>query len=499
MSGREHSPPRSPSSNGAPLASWEALGRACREALVRGGRSLGPVLRAAAEATRSERAFLVSRGADGVPRVDASITLRSDREERTSATVLRRAFEPPLPVLCPDASADRRLGAGASVRSLEIRRVLAVPVTLPTSERIALVLDSRAPGAAPRDLAGVLEAFGSLLGLVCAGRPRSQGDAARPARPMLVGRAPAFLDLLRRVRRVAPFRFPVLVLGESGSGKEGVARTLHLESPRRLAPFLAVNCAAVPETLLESELFGVVRGAYTGAESDRPGLFQLADGGTLLLDEVGDMPQAMRAKVLRALQEGRVRPVGGREEIAVDVRIVASTHRHLASLVEEGRFRADLYYRLAVVPLRVPPLRERLEDLPLLSEHLIARLAEETGGGGVRLEPQALAKLASHDWPGNVRELEAVLARAVLRCEGGRISSADLELPASAPAGRRIALAPPMELTMIQAALLEAGGNLTRAAASIGWTKQKLYRRMAALGAGRSTGIPGRRGRPGSA
>src|SRR6185369_1321683 len=180
----------------------------------------------------------------------------------------------------------------------------------------------------------------------------------------------------------------------SGSGKEGIARFLHDRSPRADGPFVALNCGALPESLLESELFGAARGAYTGADQERPGLFRLAHGGTLFLDEVGDMPSVMQAKLLRVLQEGRVRPVGARAETAVDVRVIAATHRDLRAREREGLFRADLLYRLAVVELRVPPLRERLDDLPLLVEHLLARLEATTASGPLSIAESALHKLA---------------------------------------------------------------------------------------------------------
>jgi transcriptional regulator with PAS, ATPase and Fis domain len=277
---------------------------------------------------------------------------------------------------------------------------------------------------------------------------------------------------------------PVLVLGETGSGKEGAARLLHSEGQRCTAPFVAVNCTALSETLLEAELFGAVRGAYTGAERNRPGLFRLAEGGTLLLDEVGDMPPAMQAKLLRVLEESRVRPVGGEEEAVVDVRIVAATHRDLTRLVRDGAFRADLYYRLAIVEVAVPPLRDRLEDLPLLVEHLAPRLARETGRSYSGVATSAWDVLGRYDWPGNVRELRTVLARALLRADGRAIASRHLDPLQPHPAHLSLNDCPsriPLERRMIERALAGEGGSVTRAARRIGWTRQKLYRRIRAL------------------
>ena len=281
-------------------------------------------------------------------------------------------------------------------------------------------------------------------------------------------------------RRVASCRLPALVLGETGAGKERVARALHLAGPRRASPFVAVNVAALPETLLEAELFGAVRGAYTGAERDRKGVFRRAAGGTLFLDEVGDMPPALQAKMLRVLQEGRMLPLGSDEEIAVDARIVAATHRDLAEECAAGRFRLDLYYRLAVLEIRLPPLRQRLGELGLLVTELSPALCRDTGCPAPRLTDEAWSALRGHSWPGNVRELQAVLARAMLKADGRRIVGEDLEFPAlDIPRARNDG--EPLERTMIRRALAASGGRFSEAARRIGWSRQKLYRRVRAL------------------
>jgi DNA-binding NtrC family response regulator len=238
---------------------------------------------------------------------------------------------------------------------------------------------------------------------------------------------------------------------------------------------------------MEAELFGARRGAYTGSDRDRPGLFRVAHGGTLFLDEVGDMPPALQGKLLRVLQERRFRPLGSVEEVEADVRIVAASHRDLTAAALRGGFRSDLYYRLAVLHVRVPPLRERLDDLPLLIGSLEARLVRETGRGPLRLAPSALDRLLAHDWPGNVRELHAALARALVRSGGAEITADHLE-----PLGAAAAVATPtasgldLERRMIVAALSGSAGNLAQAARRIGWTRQKLYRRLRALGIRRS-------------
>jgi len=286
--------------------------------------------------------------------------------------------------------------------------------------------------------------------------------------------------MLDWVAAIAPCSLPVLIAGESGVGKERTARAVHDASRRAAGPFVAINCAALTESLLESELFGATRGAYTGADRDRKGLFREAHGGTLFLDEVGDMPPGMQAKLLRTLDGGRVRAVGGSREIAVDVRIVAATHRDLEHRIERGQFRADLYYRLAVLVVQVPALRDRLDDLPQLVESMVARIGREIGGRGPQLTEDAMKRLFAYRWPGNIRQLHSVLARAAIRATGGQIEPHHLQLPIDrhrTPVKER-----PLEQAMVERALLESRGSIAGAALRIGWTRQKLYRRIAALG-----------------
>jgi two-component system response regulator PilR (NtrC family) len=229
----------------------------------------------------------------------------------------------------------------------------------------------------------------------------------------LIGKSPPMQRVFDLVRKVAGAKTSVLVTGESGTGKELVARALHFESPRAPKPFVAVNCGAIPDALLESELFGHVKGAFTGASTNKVGLFEAADGGTLFLDEIGELSTAMQVKLLRVLQERRIKPVGSVEEKAVDVRLVAATNRDLEQEVGRGAFRQDLFYRLNVIQVLIPPLRQRKEDLPLLIDHFIKRHAGELGKRIVTIAPDAMAALMAHDFPGNVRELENVIERAV--------------------------------------------------------------------------------------
>lgn len=313
-----------------------------------------------------------------------------------------------------------------------------------------------------------------------------------------VGSSPATVEVKRQARRAAQSSSPVLLLGETGTGKELLAHAIHAASTRAKGPFVGVNIAAVPDTLLEAEFFGVAPGAYTGAERrGRDGKFMLADGGTLFLDEIGDMPQGLQAKLLRALQEGEIEPLGSNRLVPFDARIIAATSRDLVALVREGRFREDLYYRLNVLPLRVPPLRERRGDLPALVEVLTEDMALR-GTPPPEPTPEALALLAAQHWRGNIRELRNVLEQAALRCESDRLDAAQVEAvlresgvaqiqPALQPSGpvREADLLRPLaqqvrelEHGAITAALAATGGNKLAAARLLGISRATLYERL---------------------
>jgi transcriptional regulator with GAF, ATPase, and Fis domain len=306
----------------------------------------------------------------------------------------------------------------------------------------------------------------------------------------LTGRAPAMIELYKEIARVAPSRSTVLIYGESGTGKELVARSLHKHSPRAAEPFIAVNCGALTETLLEAELFGHVRGSFTGAVSDRKGLWEEAGDGTLFLDEIGETSPAMQVKLLRALQEGEIRRVGASRAVRVNARVVAATNRNLEKEVRAGNFREDLFYRLSVVTLGVPPLRERRSDIPLLAERFLSR-ASESVGRRLRFSEGARLSFVSYDWPGNVRELENAVEYAALHARGQEVQPEDL--PAKMQTGelRSRALLHHSPLTALYADLvsldelerrylihvLEAtGGNRTRAAEILGIDRRTLYR-----------------------
>ncbi len=258
-------------------------------------------------------------------------------------------------------------------------------------------------------------------------------DAESPPAPVeggrtLIGRSPALAHLRTQVDKLARNQAPVFIHGESGTGKEVIARLIHNLGPRAGGPFVPVNCGAISPELMESEFFGHRKGSFTGAAADKDGLFQAAGGGTLFLDEVAELPLAMQVKLLRAIQERAVRPVGAHAEERVDVRILSASHRDLGQLVAEGKFRQDLYFRINVITLRVPPLRERPEDIPELAAHILARLAEREGAPPRRLSASAIALLQQHSFPGNVRELENLLERACALCEGDEIGAEDVNL-----------------------------------------------------------------------
>lgn len=307
--------------------------------------------------------------------------------------------------------------------------------------------------------------------------------------PGIVAEGPAMRRVLDLVTRAAAADTPVLLLGESGTGKELLARALHRRSPRAARPFLAINCAAIPEALLESQLFGHRRGAFTDAREDRAGLFRDAAEGTVFLDEIGDMPLALQAKILRVLQEKEVHPLGASAPVPVDVRVVAATHRDLGALVTEGRFREDLYYRLAVIAVRIPPLRERPEDLlPLIAETL-ERQGRRLGRSGVTLSRDALEALQGYAWPGNVRELQNAIERALVLGRGEEIGLHDLPETvtrrpraeeadeATGPAMTTRSLAQ-VEREHILRALRAVGGNKAAAARLLGMDRKTLYRRL---------------------
>ena len=319
----------------------------------------------------------------------------------------------------------------------------------------------------------------------------------------LLGDSAAMREVRQTIAKVARSQAPVYISGESGAGKELVARLVHEHGPRSSGPFVPVNCGAIPAELMESEFFGHTKGSFTGAVADKEGLFQAANGGTLFLDEVADLPMHMQVKLLRVIQEKAVRPIGARQEVPVDVRILSATHKNLLKLVEQGSFRQDLFYRINVIEVRVPALRERLEDIPQLSQHFLERITRDWGGEALSLSPSAVRALQAYDFPGNVRELENVLERAVALSEGNVVQAEDLRLhpqprgsesvPGSAASSGAAPATPAaaasledyidkLEREAIMNALQETRYNKTAAARKLGITFRALRYKLKKLG-----------------
>ena len=313
-------------------------------------------------------------------------------------------------------------------------------------------------------------------------------DAAQPE-TQLLGQSKAIERIRAMILKLARSQAPVYISGESGTGKELAARLIHEQGPRADGEFTAVNCGAIPQELMESEFFGHAKGSFTGAVADKRGLFQQAEGGTLFLDEVADLPLQMQVKLLRAIQEKKVRPVGMQKEEPVDVRIISATHKNLAELVAQGEFRQDLFYRINVIELHIPALRERREDIALLAEHMLEQIARHNGLEKISVEKEALERLSQYDFPGNVRELENILERALTLCDGNRISSDDILLPESAGetplAEQELPLESyleRMEREAIIRALDETRWNRTAAAKKLGISFRQLRYRLDKLG-----------------
>jgi transcriptional regulator with GAF, ATPase, and Fis domain len=445
--------------------------------------------------------------------------------ELTSAeyTLSRSMLEPCLvsgqTLRVDEARTDARFSSETSVVTEGMRSALVVP--LKAADRVigALYLENNALAQAfTAEDEALLEAFGSILAANLASMLRI--DALQDEKRQLldelrtgyrfgelIGQSPLLQSLLQTIAQVADTEATVLIEGESGTGKELVARALHANSRRANAPFVALNCAAVPESLLESELFGHEKGAFTGALNRKIGRFEQANAGTLFLDEVSSMPSSLQAKLLRVLQEREIERLGGLKTVPVDVRVVAATNQNLEQLVREGTFREDLFYRLHVIPLRLPPLRERVEDIPLLATHFVAKYSAGTPKQGLTIAPEVLQALEQHNFPGNVRELENLIQRMVLLCRGDRIRLEDLP-PRLRPEARSMVVAKDpvekllrsvprtnpelkerknelkrllksygseLERRFAEAAVERAGGNVSKAAQETGMHRVQLH------------------------
>ncbi|MDD2761168.1 MAG: sigma-54 dependent transcriptional regulator [Methylomonas sp.] len=324
--------------------------------------------------------------------------------------------------------------------------------------------------------------------------PHRPEGKERRTRNVLLGESDVMRDIRSKIQKVARNQAPIYISGESGSGKELVAKLIHQQSPRCDKPFVAINCGAIPHELMESEFFGHKKGSFSGAIADKQGFFQAAEGGTLFLDEVADLPLNLQVKLLRAIQEKKIRPVGEQHEIPVDVRLLSATHKELAKMVQEGCFRQDLYYRINVIELNLPPLRARADDIPQIAMHLLTRLAKVNGLPLPRLSEEAMSALKRYHFPGNVRELENILERALALHEGSCIEVSDLNLPLAAVeqateandlGEERVSLdtyLESVEKKVLIAALDQLGWNKTAAAQQLGMTIRSLGHRMKKLG-----------------
>lgn len=513
-------------------------------------RSLKPLLDfivdRAVDLLGAERGFVV---VDRDGKLDVPSARNVDREdvrralEKISSSIVNRVLQTGVAILADDAAADAQLSTARSVVDLKLRSVLCVPLRLRNRTIGALCLDNRFQRGRFTDAdREFLEAYASHAAIALenarlheenaevrrrleeanrqledrAARALAELDrlqreaAAKPEQPLrgdfsrIVGRGQRMLEVLRLVERVSEGDYPVLIRGESGTGKELIARAIHANGPRKAAPFVAVNCGAISEGLLESELFGVKRGAYTGAQEDRKGLVEIAHGGTLFLDEIAEMTLPLQAKLLRFLQDQRIRRVGGTDEIQVNVRVLSATHRPLEELVAREQFRQDLYFRLRVVEIALPPLREQRESIPELVQAFLERASTASGARPKGISREAMARLVSRDWPGNVRELENEVMRLVA-LSGDEITPDLVDAPRSgsiAITGPDAAIeslvgksAEEVESALIRATLRRTAGNRSEAARVLGIPRRTFYSRLEALGIDPDTverpGVPG--------
>jgi Nif-specific regulatory protein len=485
-------------------ATFELLPRATHVAVL---------LRAEGDKDRFVLAMSRERLADGKFRDLRRDSKNGDGPDpvRASRTILRRVLADRAALLAANASEE--LSSSESILGGQIQSMIAVPMWRgdeiigliqadnrhsagmfdETDLEVALLLGSQASLAIDNAI---------LVSRLKIAEERARGENVYLKRKQqgekmrfenIIGESPAMKGLLGQLEKVIDTRATVCIQGETGTGKELIAAAIHHKSGRADKMFVAQNCAALPENLLESELFGHKRGAFTSADSDKKGLFEIADGGTLFLDEMGEMPLSLQARLLRVLQEGTIRAVGATSEKSVDVRIICATNRDLAAEVEKGRFRQDLYYRLMVFPLQLPPLRERREDVPLLAAHFLRRYAGEYRLDLPGFTPEALDALASYAWPGNIRELENEVQRLVIQAEPGCwIEVTDLSPRLRKVEGTLARIAPKkgtlkemmdqVERWLLQEALRDHGGNKTRTAGTLGITREGLHKKLAKFG-----------------
>jgi transcriptional regulator with GAF, ATPase, and Fis domain/tetratricopeptide (TPR) repeat protein len=500
---------------------------------LRLSRVLETIIDTVIELTDAERGFLLLKDSDG----DLVVKVARNIDQTTlegpglslSRSIAKQAADTGEPVITVDAAGDSRFAEHLSVSDLHLRSVLAVPLAVKGTvvgtiyvdhrlrkgvfgeDELAMVLDFAEQGAIAIENTRIISELrrreqqvqslnrrlerelrvqeAALSDARIELKESRQAAALRYDYRQIVGQSPSMLDLFRLLDRVTDTNLPVVIEGESGTGKELVARAIHFHGPRKDKAFVSENCAAIPETLLESALFGHVRGAFTGADREARGLFAIADGGTLFLDEVADMSPGMQGKLLRVLQDGEFHRVGGERPEKADVRVVVASNRNLGRMVEDGKFRKDLFYRLSVVRLYLPPLRERREDIPILVRHFLAKFADQTGLAPKNIDPAALARLCAYAWPGNVRELENEIARAGAFA-GATIGATDLsphvqngqdpsEVIRNEPDSLRLRQrVERLERQLIREAMGRSQGNQTKAAALLGLSRFGLQKKL---------------------
>jgi serine/threonine-protein kinase PknK len=492
-------------------------------------RLLGLVVDAAIELAHAERGFLilVEEGNAVAFRVARNIerTELERPDRKVSNSIAQRALQTGQPVVTGDAAKDERFVGALSVHEQRLRSVVCVPLAPKGKVRGALYLDHRYKDGlfGPRALellssladhaalalenARLLRATKEKAATLTNERERlrsqvksqtleldqvkerlaerGRAEGSKYRYEQLVGKSPAMARVYRLLDKVVEGTIPVFIHGESGTGKELIARAIHFNSPRREGPYVSENFAAIVDELLESELFGHVKGSFTGAIADKKGLFERANGGTVFLDEIGDLSEKMQKELLRVLEEREVRPIGGSETISVDVRLISATHRDLKKMVAEGTFRQDLFYRLHVFAMELPPLRERREDIPMLAERFLEDVSKEGRGPSKRLDAEAARKLVSHHWPGNVRELKNIIERTVLLTRGDVIRAEDLTFDTDAPATPQLSdlshsrwadAKEAFAKSYLTSVLARVGGNISLAARESGMLRQAFQR-----------------------
>ncbi len=458
---------------------------------------LNKVMDLALEIVRAERGliFLYRSETDEMEMVVARNMEKQTIKDATeySRSVLREAGRG-RSILMHDAVTDARFKEFRSINMFQIRSLLCVPLCI--KERIigTVYVDTRQPGVVfTEDDQKFLEAFANQASVAIENarlyeQVRQENQYLRQAvqerygYENIVGRSAKMREVFSVLSRVATSNLPIMIRGESGTGKELVARALHQNSPRKDRKFFSENCAALPDTLLESELFGHAKGAFTGADNHHKGLFELADGGTLFMDEVGDMSMAMQSKLLRVLQDGEIRPVGAEQSRKVDVRVLSATNRNLEQMIRDKKFREDLYFRLKVISVKIPALRDRSEDIPLLVDHFLGKIARENNAAKLRIDPQLMAVLTRYEWPGNVRELENEVYRLALFASGDTLTMEDARNDAeffekvNLPGTRGVDTG--VTRLEIEEALSKAKGNRVEAARLLGVSRATMFRKI---------------------